>query len=252
MSLRVVPVPCLADNYAYLVLSANGSCAVVDPSEPGPVRAALAREGAKITEIWCTHHHLDHVGGVAALVGEHPGVLVRASAYDGNHDRIPALTNPHNDGDHFSFEGSEVRIISIPGHTLGAIAFLTEGELFSGDTLFLGGCGRVFEGTMPMMARSMRRLRDLDPATRVWCGHEYTAANLRFARTIEPENQDIVEALALAERASESALPTVPGTLAAELLVNPFLRFELESIATGLDGDASFARLREAKNDYRG
>lgn len=252
MPLRVVPVPCLSDNYAYLVVGADGGAAVVDPSEPAPVLAALAREKATLREIWCTHHHLDHVGGVESLVAGKTGVPVRGSTYDVDHKRIPRATHAHPDGDAFAFDGHSVRVISIPGHTLGAIAFVVDGALFSGDTLFLGGCGRVFEGTMPMMAESMRILRELDPALRVYCGHEYTAANLRFARTVEPDNAAVVRALEDATAKSEAGTPTVPGTLATELLVNPFLRFDRPELAAGVSDDTSFARLREAKNDFRG
>jgi hydroxyacylglutathione hydrolase len=261
MSLRVIPVACLTDNYAYLVIAPNGEVAVVDPSEAAPISTALAQylPGAELSEIWCTHHHLDHVGGVDRLVADsaaaHGGVSrlrVRGSTYDAAHDRIPCLTDAHADGDTFDFAGTSVRVVNIPGHTLGAIAFIAEGELFSGDTLFLGGCGRVFEGTMPMMAASMRILRALDPKTRVWCGHEYTASNLRFAASIEPDNDAIARALAEATSASSEGRATVPGTLEQELRVNPFLRFDLPAITGGLDPDASFAKLREAKNDFRG
>ena len=255
MSLRVLPIACLADNYAYLVIAPGGTAAVVDPSEAAPVRSALAqlaKEGVRLTEIWCTHHHLDHVGGVSDLIALEPGLRVRGSDYDVAHNRIPCVTDSHADGDTFEFGGSSVRVLAIPGHTLGAIAFVTGEELFSGDTLFLGGCGRVFEGTMPMMADSMRVLRVLEPSTRVWCGHEYTVSNLRFAQSVEPENDDVAKALAEAERASIAGIPTVPGTLGRELLVNPFLRFDLPSVAGGLDANGSFAALREAKNQFRG
>lgn len=251
MSPRVDPVPCLSDNYAYLVRT-PGRVAVVDPGESAPVLAVLERLGLPLDEVWCTHHHGDHVAGVPELVERFPALIVRGSDHDLDHSRIARQTVAHADGSTFGFGSSEVRVIGIPGHTLGAIAFLVDGLLFSGDTLFLGGCGRVFEGTMPMMAASMRRLRELPPATRVYCGHEYTTSNLRFARSIEPANVTILAALDEAIARTEAGLPTVPGTIAHELETNPFFRFDLPVLAEGRPADESFARLREAKNSFRG
>lgn len=248
--LRIVPVPCLSDNYAYLVIAEDGHAAVVDPSEAAPVREALAREGARLVALWLTHHHWDHVGGVEALVAEHPGIPVLGSAHDAGLARIPCQTGRLDDGDAFAFEGHEVHVMAVPGHTLGAIAYVVDGNVFSGDTLFLAGCGRVFEGTMPMMAASMAKLRALPDATRIYCGHEYTRTNLRFAQQEEPENDDVVRALADAERAAGEGRPTVPGTIAHEKATNPFFRFDVPSLAKGLGSDESFARLREAKNRF--
>lgn len=250
--MRIAPIPCLSDNYAYLVIAENGDVAIVDPSEIAPVRAALARSGLSPTEVWCTHHHMDHVGAVPELCDRHPNLVVRGSAYDRDHLRIAGQTVAHRHGETFDFGGATVKVLGVPGHTLGAIAFLVEQELFSGDTLFLGGCGRVFEGTMPMMASAMRTLRALDPKTRIWCGHEYTAANLRFARHVEPENEAIMAALEDAEAAVAEGRATIPGTIARELETNPFFRFDRPELAAGLEGDASFTRLREAKNSFRG
>ena len=173
-----------------------------------------------------------------------PRVFVRSG--------IAGQTHAHADDARFDFEGHPVRVLEIPGHTLGAIAFVVDDALFSGDTLFLGGCGRVFEGTMPMMAASMDRLRQLDPSTRVYCGHEYTLSNLRFALSVEPESVAIAEAIEAARAARDAGRPTVPGTLARELATNPFLRFDRPEIAGSLSPDASFARLRQAKNEFRG
>ena len=133
------------------------------------------------------------------------------------HGRIPRQTDALSDGDSFEFEGASVDILEIPGHTLGAIAFITEGNLFSGDTLFIAGCGRVFEGTMQMMSESLDKLRKLPADTKVWCGHEYTVNNLRFARTVEPDNQDIAQALEEAVATREAKRFTVPGSLGREL-----------------------------------
>ncbi|MEM7435767.1 MAG: hydroxyacylglutathione hydrolase, partial [Myxococcota bacterium] len=228
--MQVIPVPCLRDNYAYLVVK-GGRAAVVDPSEADPVLVAAEEARVSVTEIWLTHHHWDHVGGIEGLVDEHPVSAVRGSAYDLEHGRIPKQTMALSDGDRFEFEGSTVSIQEIPGHTLGAIAYVTEGNLFSGDTLFIAGCGRVFEGTMEMMSKSLAKLRDLPADTRVWCGHEYTVNNLRFAKTVEPDNTDIDAALSDADRARGLGEFTVPGRIDRELATNPFFRFDQPSVA---------------------
>jgi hydroxyacylglutathione hydrolase len=251
MPVRVVPVPCLSDNYAYLVLGADGTTVVVDPSESRPVELALSELGLALSGIWLTHHHLDHVGGVEGLVTSFPGIDVVGSAYDVSHGRIPCATRGLSKDDSLELDGERVRILEVPGHTLGAIAFVIGEEAFTGDTLFLAGCGRLFEGTMAMMAESMRTFRALPPSTRIWCGHEYTVANLAFAKSVEPENATIVRALAHAKAHVDAGKPTVPGVLADELLVNPFLRFDREDAFGAGDPVASFTRLREAKNAFR-
>jgi hydroxyacylglutathione hydrolase len=247
--MQVVPVPCLSDNYAYLVIQ-NGRAAVVDPSQADPVLRAIDQARVKLSEIWLTHHHWDHIGGIEPLIEECPIEHVRGSKYDADHERIPRQTDALSDGDSFDFGGASVDIVEIPGHTLGAIAFISEGNLFSGDTLFLAGCGRVFEGTMAMMSRSLSKLRTLPADTKVWCGHEYTVNNLRFAATVEPSNQDVASALAQAIATREAKRFTVPGRLAHELATNPFLRFDDPAVAAGRDPVASFTALREAKDTF--
>ena len=247
--MQVIPVPCLSDNYAYLVVR-GGAAAVVDPSQADPVLRALDEHGLKLTEIWLTHHHWDHVGGIESLIDECPVSHVRGSTYDAEHGRIPRQTDSLSDGDFFEFEGAHVDILEIPGHTLGAIAFITEGNLFSGDTLFIAGCGRVFEGTMQMMSESLDKLRKLPPDTKVWCGHEYTVNNLRFARTVEPDNQDIAQALEEAIATRDANGFTVPGSLERELATNPFLRFDEPSVAAGRDPVDAFGAIRSAKDSF--
>ena len=175
---------------------------------------------------------------------------VRGSRYDAEHQRIPSQTDALSDGDSFAFGGSTVDIMEIPGHTLGAIAFITEGNLFSGDTLFIAGCGRVFEGTMQMMSESLSKLRSLPPDTKVWCGHEYTVNNLRFAKTVEPDNPDIDRALRDAIATREAKRFTVPGSLDRELATNPFLRFDEPAVAAGRDPVVAFGDIRKAKDDF--
>ena len=247
--MQVIPVPCLSDNYAYLVVQGRRA-AVVDPSQADPVLRAIDEHRVRLTEIWLTHHHWDHVGGIEALVEECPIEHVRGSRYDADHNRIPRQTDALSEGDTFDFEGSNVEVLEIPGHTLGAIAFVTKGNLFSGDTLFIAGCGRVFEGTMEMMSQSLSKLRSLPPETKLWCGHEYTVNNLRFARTVEPDNAAIDEALREAIATREAKAFTVPGELGRELETNPFLRFDAPSVAGGRDPVASFTAIRQAKDAF--
>jgi hydroxyacylglutathione hydrolase len=247
--LQVIPVPCLSDNYAYLVIR-NGRAAVVDPSQADPVLRAIAEAKVKLSEIWLTHHHWDHIGGIEPLIEECHIEHVRGSRYDADHQRIPRQTDALSDGDSFDFGGAQVDIMEIPGHTLGAIAFLTEGNLFSGDTLFIAGCGRVFEGTMEMMSKSLDKLRSLPPHTNVWCGHEYTVNNLRFAKTIEPNNAAIDGALREAISDREAARFTVPGRLDRELATNPFLRFDDPGVASGRDPVEAFTAIRAAKDNF--
>jgi hydroxyacylglutathione hydrolase len=247
--MQVIPVPCLSDNYAYLVI-ANGRAAVVDPSQADPVLRAIDEHRVKLSEIWLTHHHWDHIGGIEPLIEECPIEHVRGSQYDADHQRIPRQTDALSGGDSFDFAGVTVDIAEIPGHTLGAIAFIAEGNLFSGDTLFIAGCGRVFEGTMEMMSRSLSKLRSLPPDTKVWCGHEYTVNNLRFAKTIEPENPEVERALQEAIAVREANRFTVPGRLDRELATNPFLRFDEPTVAAGRDPVAVFTAIRGAKDSF--
>ena len=248
-AMQVIPVPCLRDNYAYLVVE-SGRAAVVDPSQADPVLRAIDKARVKLTEIWLTHHHWDHVGGIEPIIEQCSIQHVRGSRYDADHHRIPQQTDALSEGDSFGFAGVTVEIIEIPGHTLGAIAFIVEGNLFSGDTLFIAGCGRVFEGTMEMMSKSLAKLRSLPLDTKVWCGHEYTINNLRFAKTIEPDNPEVERALREAIATREANRFTVPGRLERELATNPFLRFDEPAVAAGRDPVASFTAIREAKDSF--
>lgn len=249
-SLRIRAVPCLKDNYAYLVENVDTkTAAVVDPSEPEPVMEALEQSNLHLGEIWITHHHWDHVGGIKALK-EKFDVPVRGGSFDKKNQRIEGQTHAHEDDESFYFEGLVVRVLAIPGHTLGAIAYLVDGCLFTGDTLFLAGCGRLFEGTPAMMADSVRKIRALPADTRIYCGHEYTVNNLKFALTVEPENIEIKKALREAEQARAKGQPTVPWTLEKDASVNPFLRFDLPHVQGSRSPDESFAALREAKDNF--
>lgn len=253
--MRVVPVPCLSDNYAYLVCPEGAREAlVVDPSEAEPVRAALAREGLSLGGVLATHHHHDHVGGIDELVSEDGGLEVLGSAHD--RKRIPRLTRALADGETAVLAGLEVRALAVPGHTLGALAFHIGDELFTGDTLFVAGCGRLFEGTPADMYRSLSgALAKLPLHTRVWCGHEYTEANLRFASAMEPEHAPIRASLERAREARARGEATVPSTIGAELEHNPFMRSDSPTLRerAGTDDPVGvLAWVRAAKDAYRG
>lgn len=237
---HVTAVPCLSDNYAYLV-DTGDTLAVVDPSEPEPVLAAMAAfPGRAIDAIWCTHHHPDHVGGVEALVARY-GAPVYASAYDRARDRVPGQTAGLADGDTVPLGRASANVLLVPGHTLGALAWRIGDELFTGDTLFLGGCGRLFEGDPATMRASLARLRALPGHTRVWCGHEYAARNRSFGQTIAPGSQP------------ETPPVSVPGTLAEERATNVMLRWDDPAVmawAGADDPDAVFAAVRRARDRF--
>jgi hydroxyacylglutathione hydrolase len=257
--MRVVAIPCLKDNYAYLVIAGGGDAAIVDASETAPVRDALAREGVRARAIWSTHHHWDHVGGNEELAGA-LGLDVVGHASDTG--RLPALSRGVDTGETVRVGDVEARCIHIPGHTLGAVAYFidtgAERAVFTGDTLFCAGCGRLFEGTPRQMHTSLSRLTELPGDTRVYCGHEYTESNLRFAAHVEPSNADVGRARDRAARLRAEGKPTIGTTLEEERRVNPFLRVQSaelrKSIGVAPDADevTAFAALRAAKDDFRG
>lgn len=253
--LEIDLVPCLKDNYAYLLRDpATGATGVVDPSEAAPVEAALARRGWRLTHILNTHHHWDHTGGNPELKARHGAKVVGPKA---DRDRIPAIDIEVDEGAPFKLGEAEAQILFIPGHTRGHIAFwFPESKaVFCGDTLFALGCGRMFEGTPEQMWRSLGKLKALPPETRVYCGHEYTQANARFALTVEPQNRALVARAKQVDETRAEGRPTVPATIGEERETNPFLRADLPSIAKtlGLDGAdpvAVFAEVRHRKDGF--
>lgn len=232
--------------------------AAVDPGDAAPVLDYLAREGLALAAILCTHHHGDHVGGIEDLTARFP-----VPVYGPASERIPRRSHGLTDGDLVTVPGLGLRfeVLGVPGHTLGHIAYYGHGLLFCGDTLFSAGCGRLFEGTAAQMHASLSRLRSLPGDTRVFCAHEYTASNLRFAATVEPGNAEI-ESYARAVNAKRArGLPTLPSTLDQELRINPFLRCRerliRESAAAHagrplVGEDEIFAELRRWKDGFRG
>jgi hydroxyacylglutathione hydrolase len=257
--MRIVPVPVLMDNYAYLVIADSGDAAVVDPSEAGPVVDAAKREGARLAAIWNTHHHWDHVGGNRDLLLAEPKLEVWGYAED--RARIPGITRGVRDGEEIAWRGTRVRVIFIPAHTSGHVAYhlVDEDAVFTGDTLFAGGCGRLFEGDAAMMVSSLGRLTALPPQTKVFCGHEYTEKNLRFARSLEPGNRALAEKYERVAALTAAGKPTVPTTIGEELETNPFLRSSSPELraaveqrfpGTGREDVAIFARTRELKDSF--
>jgi hydroxyacylglutathione hydrolase len=254
--LHVVPLPALADNYIWLLHDDDGHAIVVDPGEAAPVEAALAARSLRLQAILLTHHHGDHSAGAAALRERH-GATVHAP----RDERIGAVDHRVSNGDIVALERPRARfeVIEVPGHTRSHIAYAGEGLLFCGDTLFSLGCGRLFEGTPAQMLASLERLAALPGDLQVCCGHEYTEANGRFARQVDPANT------ALAARCSEAAdarahgRPTVPVPLASELACNPFLRIDSEALAEWARHQHAaggrverFAALRAAKDAFQG
>jgi hydroxyacylglutathione hydrolase len=258
--LPVEVIPCLEDNYAYLLrLPGSRKAVIVDASEAAPVRAALEREALELVAILATHHHHDHVGGNEELLKLYP--KARVFGYRTDAGRLPGLTDGVDDGATFEAAGLGFRALHIPGHTLGAVAYQTEDTVFTGDTLFVAGCGRLFEGTAAQMYDSLNeKLASLPDATRVFCGHEYTANNLKFAAYMEPTNLAIQEKAQRVTALRARGEPTVPSTIGEERLTNPFLRVKspeiLSRVADELAGDAHdpaavLGAVCRAKEQYR-
>jgi hydroxyacylglutathione hydrolase len=253
----LIPIPAFTDNYLWLLHDGKYAL-VVDPGEAAPVQQALAQHGLQLTAILVTHHHADHTGGVAALRD-----ATGAQVYGPATEAIPAPYTPLREGDAVQALGLDFQVLDVPGHTAGHIAFYApdvDGQplLFCGDTLFSGGCGRLFEGTPAQMLASLDKLAALPGATRVCCTHEYTLGNLRFALAAEPDNADLQAYQAHCQRLREQGLPTLPSSIAQELLINPFLRTRQASLvaaarrldASADDDIAIFAALRQWKNQF--
>jgi hydroxyacylglutathione hydrolase len=257
--MRIQIIPCLSDNYGYLVVcEQTHEAAIVDASESGPILSALDDADVKLKAVWSTHHHHDHVGGNEDVRAKY-GVDVYGHASD--RGRLPGQTRFLESGETFSLGRLDVSVHHIPGHTLGAIAYVVKdgasAAVFTGDTMFVAGCGRMFEGTPEQMHGSLAWLGALDPATLVYCGHEYTENNLRFAHSIEPGNADVAAAMRKAKATRGEGKPTVPSTIADERRINPFLRAGSTEIrrsvgvAEGADDVTAFAAIRKAKDGFR-
>ena len=232
--MRVIPVPQLSDNYGYLVIDdSSRKAGIVDCAEAEPVRRAVAEAGVDLVAILPTHHHWDHIGGNEDLLRESQ---LEVYGYAGEGHRIPGCTREVEDGALIHIGALAARILFIPAHTSGHIAYYFERQqsVFTGDTLFAGGCGRLFEGDAAMMLRSLSKLMELPDATKVYFGHEYTEKNLRFALTLEPHNIELRQKHAWAMEQMAKRQPTVPTTIASEKATNPFFRWTSPELRTTL------------------
>lgn len=241
--LEIVRIPVLSDNYVWLAREhESGETMVVDPAVAGPVLAEAEARGWEITQIWNTHWHPDHTGGNAEIKAA-TGCLVTGPAAEAA--RIPTLDRQVREGDRVSLGGAEAMVMEVPAHTAGHIAYHLpeEGVIFVGDTLFAMGCGRLFEGSAEQMHANLARLSRLPPETEVYCAHEYTLSNGRFAVTVEPDNEDLARRMAAVEAARADGEATVPTTIALERATNPFMR------ASSVE---EFAERRRGKDEFRG
>lgn len=256
--LTVEPIPAFNDNYIWLLHDAGTREAfVVDPGDAAPVMAVLSQRQLNLQGILITHHHFDHVGGVAALRAEYDPVV-----FGPHNPAIEGIDHRLGAGDRIEVLGHAFEVMTVPGHTLDHIAYFHAGEqplLFCGDTLFAGGCGRLFEGTPPMMLASLESLAALPPETQVYCAHEYTLANLAFASAVEPDNAALTARIAQAESTRAKNEPTVPSDIALELATNPFLRCKQQDLLDSLQsqgrlvpGDTAdvFAAVRGWKDNF--
>jgi hydroxyacylglutathione hydrolase len=255
--MTLIPLPAFADNYIWMLHDGHGAL-VVDPGDAKPVLRALSDTGLQLHTILVTHHHGDHTGGIQQLQKG-----TGATVYGPAREHIAGIQHHLKDGDHVQAMGLDFQVFDIPGHTAGHIAFFCKEAqpapiLFCGDTLFSGGCGRLFEGTPVQMLASLERLAALPANTQVCCTHEYTLSNLRFAREVDPDNHELVEYQLHCQSLRADAQPTLPSTIAQELKINPFLRSRHAALvasarrfdANSVDQHGAFATLRQWKNQY--
>ena len=257
--MKLIPLPAFQDNYLWLLHDGHRAL-VVDPGDAQPVLSFLERNELQLEAILVTHHHPDHVGGVDAVRD-----ATGAQVYGPARERIPQPLTRLAEGDAITVLGLRFEVIDVPGHTAGHIAYYSpdmDGAplLFCGDTLFSGGCGRLFEGTPEQMLASLQKLSSLPGSTRVCCTHEYTLSNLRFARAVEPGNADLIDYIDRCEALRARGEPTLPSTIEQEKRINPFLRTRLAGVAeaarrhdpaTPQDEVAVFAAIRQWKNEFK-
>lgn len=254
--MRLIALPAFDDNYIWALVATDGRAIVVDPGQAEPVFEAAERKGLVPTTVLLTHHHSDHVGGVAALRRHWPDLELFGPA----DARIPVDAHPVAQGDRLRLLDVDVQVLAVPGHTLSHIAFVTSRHLFSGDTLFSLGCGRILEGSAPQMFDSLQRLARLPDETLVCCGHEYTLANVAFALHVDPTNAALQRRQQEAQAMRHAARPTLPISLKSELATNPFLRTNRPEIRAAVAPRATgtlscevdlFAELRRWKDEFR-
>jgi hydroxyacylglutathione hydrolase len=255
MPLDIRTIPCLSDNYAFLAHDpATGATALVDAPESGPILDALAETGWTLSDVLITHHHGDHVQGLAGILAKHPARVIGAAA---DAHRLPKLDLALNDGDAVRIGNEAGTVIDVSGHTIHHVAFHFPGAkaVFTADSLMALGCGRVFEGTKPQMHESLQKLAALPNETVVYSGHEYTAANGKFALTIDPDNADLISRVREVAEKRAAGTPTVPSLLSEELATNPFLRANDPAIQahlgmTGANAADVFSEIRTRKDNF--
>jgi hydroxyacylglutathione hydrolase len=262
--MNIYRLPVLSDNYIFVLHDPQKNiAAVVDPAESKAVLAKLEELNAPLVAIFNTHHHSDHVGGNSTLLKKFPSAIIYGGEKD--RDRIPHQQVFLKAGDRVNFGDRQAQVFFVPGHTYAHIAYYFEptfeptneqvGELFCGDTLFAGGCGRLFEGTPAQMLASLDQLRQLPDETRVWCAHEYTLGNLKFALTVDRDNLDLQERMVTAQAMRQRGEATVPTTIGLEKRTNPFLRWDMPAIqrSAGIETpDRVFAKIRGQKDNFSG
>lgn len=253
MPLEIIIVPCRSDNYAFLLHDIEtGATGVVDVPDAAPIRAALAERGWALSDILITHHHDDHISGVAELKAE-TGARVVGAAADAH--RLPPLDLALTEGDSVAIGATEGHVLDVSGHTIGHIAFVFPGAAFTGDSLMALGCGRLFEGKPAVMWASLSKLAALPPETLIYSGHEYTASNGAFAMTVDAGNPALVDRVKKVAKARSAGRPTVPSLLSLELATNPFLRASAQEVKAGLgmanapDAEA-FTEIRRRKDSF--
>ena len=255
--MKIHQIPLLRDNYGYLVVcEQTNQAAIVDPSEAEPVLRRIAQEKVEPVAILNTHHHRDHTGGNPGLLATHK---LKVYGHTSDRERVFGMTDGIDEGAAIQIGELEGSVFFIPGHTTGHVAYLFENNLFCGDTLFTAGCGRLFEGTPEQMHGSLKKLMALPDNTKVYCGHEYTESNLRFAMTVEAKNPKLAARFEHVQRLRARGIPTVPSTLEEEKLTNPFLRWDSKEIqasvktaAPGSQDDpvSVFAAVRKLKDAF--
>ncbi len=255
---NIIPIPAFNDNYIWAMHSLEGSdLIVVDPGDAAPVLSYLQNNNLALSHILITHHHWDHTGGISPLRERFPMVKVIGPL----HDKVAHLTQAVGENDKVTLEGfgHTLSVLDIPGHTLGHIAYYNDAVLFCGDTLFSCGCGRIFEGTPEQMYNSLEKIRNLNKNTLVYCGHEYTAANIAFAKAVEPSNKALLAYEEQVLSLRKQGMPSLPSTLSIECETNPFLRCTQSSVIASVQKQAQinstspvtiFAHLREWKNHF--
>ncbi|HVV67869.1 MAG TPA: hydroxyacylglutathione hydrolase [Gammaproteobacteria bacterium] len=256
--LKILPIPAFKDNYIWLIIhTSTDQCLIVDPGEAPPVLSSLREYRLTPVAIFLTHHHYDHVNGVAELLTHYPVPVFGPAA-----ENIPQVTHPLSGNETLTLKEMdlEVSVLPIPGHTRAHIAYYLGNHVFCGDTLFTAGCGRLFEGTAVQMFHSLSHLKALPDETLVYCGHEYTGQNLQFAITVEPHNPDVMARISATNLKRQQNLPTVPATLALEKLTNPFLRCQEASVRAAAEAyaqislstpEAVFRTLRTWKDSFK-